>query len=238
MKEGNPVFGKMTSERAFSGSTMTVEGTVNRTGLLLLPLFATALWSYNAGVDVAGPWMLTGALVGFVIALITIFNPRVSPFTAPVYAACEGLALGGLSALADMQYPGVAFQAVLATAGVLAIMLTLYSNRVIRVTDKFFLGVVAATGGICLLYFMQIILSFFGIQIPIVESHSWYGILFSVGVVVVAALNLTLDFHMIEEGVNNGSPKYMEWYGAFGLLVTLVWLYLEVLRLFQKLKED
>jgi len=237
MKEGNPVFSKMTAERAFAGATMTVEGTVNRAGILLLPLFATALWSYNAGLEAAYPWMLSGLLVGFVIAMFTIFFPQISPITAPIYAAAEGLVLGGISALADLKYPGIALQAILGTGGVLAVMLLLYRSEVIRVTDKFILGVIAATGGIAVFYFATIILSFFGIQMPLVESHSWYGILFSIGVVVVAALNLTLDFHQIEEGVHNGSPKYMEWYGAFGLLITLVWLYLEVLRLLQKLKD-
>ena len=152
MKEGNPVFGKMTEVRAFAGSTMTVEGTVFRTAFLMLPLFATALWTYQLGFAAAMPWMLTGLLVGFIIAMLTVFMPQISPFTAPVYAALEGLALGGISAAADTQYPGIAIQAIVATGGVLALMLALYSNRIIRVTDKFFLGVVAATGGIALFY--------------------------------------------------------------------------------------
>ena len=237
MKDGNPVFSKMTSVRAFDSDTMTVEGTIHRTAILLTLLGASALWTYGMALQDAMPFMVGGLIGGLILALVTIFSPTSAPFTSPFYALAEGLVLGGISKMADLEYPGIALQAVMGTGGVLAAMLALYRFRVIRVTEKFILGVIAATFGICMIYLTHLILALFGIQLPVVESNSGWGIAFSVAVIVVAALNLTIDFHSIEEGVENGAPKYMEWYGAFGLLVTLVWLYMEVLRLLRKLKD-
>src|SRR6185437_12116788 len=151
------------------------------------------------------------------------------------YALLEGLLLGGVSAMIDLRYPVIAVQAVGLTFGTLFVLLFLYSSRIIRVTQKFALGIVAATGGIMLFYFAQMILGFFHVHfLYSVNGNGGIGILFSLFVVAIAALNLVLDFDFIERGVNYGAPKYMEWYGAFGIMVTLVWLYLEILRLLAK----
>ena len=179
--------------------------------------------------------MIGGVFGGFVVALITIFKKTWSPFTAPIYALLEGLALGGISAILESRYPGIAVQAVGLTFGTLFVMLLAYKTGVIRATERFKVGVIAATGGIMVFYLIGMVLRmFFHFQIPVVYSGGIWGILFSLFVVVIAALNLVLDFDMIETGVNGGAPKYMEWYGAFGLMVTLIWLYLEILRLLAK----
>jgi len=170
------------------------------------------------------------------MALITIFRPRSAGITAPVYALLEGLFLGGISAVMESSYPGIVFQAVLLTLGTMASMLVLYRSGFIRVTAKFRLGVMAATGGIAMIYFLTIILSLFGIRLPFIHEGGLFGIGFSLFVVGIAALNLVLDFDFIEQGARRGLPKYMEWYSAFGLLVTLVWLYIEILRLLAKLR--
>jgi uncharacterized YccA/Bax inhibitor family protein len=155
--------------------------------------------------------------------------------TAPVYALLEGLALGGISAAFDLRYPGIGIQAVSLTFGTLLVLLLAYSSGLIKVTQKFRLGVVAATGGIALFYVMQMLLGFFGVRFAAINGSGVIGIGFSLIVVAVAALNLVLDFDFIESGVQSGAPKYMEWYGAFGIMVTLVWLYLEILRLLAKM---
>ncbi len=167
--------------------------------------------------------------------MVTIFKKEWSPVTAPIYALLEGLLLGGISAMFDQKYPGIAIQAVGLTFGTLFVLLLAYSARIIKVTQKFALGIVAATGGIALFYFAQMILGFFHIPfLSSVNGSGPIGIIFSLVVVAIAALNLVLDFDFIERGVNYGAPKYMEWYGAFGIMVTLIWLYLEILRLLAK----
>jgi len=179
--------------------------------------------------------MMGGVFGGFIVALVTIFKPNWAPLTAPVYALLEGLALGGISAVFERTYPGVAIQAVGLTFGTLFVMLLAYKTGMIRATQGFKLGVIAATGGIALLYLVEMVLGgFFHIQVPAINGSGAVGIGFSLFVVVIAALNLVLDFDMIETGARNGAPKYMEWYGAFGLMVTLIWLYLEILRLLAK----
>ncbi len=180
--------------------------------------------------------LIAGAIGGLVTALVTIFVPRVSPFTSPVYAACEGLFLGAISAVFETMYPGIVIQAVGLTVGVLAVMLFLYGTRVIRATEKFKMGVVAATGAVCLVYVVDMVLRLFGIAVPFIHDGGPIGIGFSLVVVVIAALNLILDFDFIEQGVKYQAPKYMEWYGGFSLLVTLVWMYLEILRLLAKMR--
>jgi uncharacterized YccA/Bax inhibitor family protein len=234
------------NEKAFKaqsafGDAMTLQGTVNKTGLLLLCVVATAAWtwgmSHSATPGAAIPWMIGGLLGGFVVALVTIFKPAWSPFTAPLYALLEGLALGGISAMFEQRYHGVAIQAVGLTFGTLFVMLMAYKTGVIRATQGFKLGVIAATGGIAVLYLVEMVLAFFHIQVPAINGSGIIGIGFSLFVVIIAALNLVLDFDMIETGVNGGAPKYMEWYGAFGLMVTLIWLYLEILRLLSKLRD-
>jgi len=243
MRTSNPAL----NEKAFKaqagfGDAMTLQGTVNKTGLLLLCVVATAAWtwgmSHSTTPGAAIPWMIGGLLGGFVVALVTIFKPSWSPLTAPLYALLEGLALGGISAMFEQRYHGVAIQAVGLTCGTLFVMLLAYKTGMIRATQGFKLGVIAATGGIAVLYLVEMVLGvFFHIQVPAINGSGIIGIGFSVFVVIIAALNLVLDFDMIERGVAGGAPKYMEWYGAFGLMVTLIWLYLEILRLLGKLRD-
>jgi uncharacterized YccA/Bax inhibitor family protein len=240
MRTSNPAL----NEKAFKGQVaigeaMTLQGTVNKTGLLLLCVVATAAWtwglSHSNTPEAVYPWMIGGFVGGFVVALVTIFKQSWSPITAPIYALLEGFALGGISAIFERTYHGIAIQAVGLTFGTLFVMLLAYKTGVIRATHRFKIGVIAATGGIMVFYLIGMVLRvFFHFQIPVIYGGGLWGILFSLFVVVVAALNLVLDFDMIETGVNGGAPKYMEWYGAFGLMVTLIWLYLEILRLLGK----
>jgi uncharacterized YccA/Bax inhibitor family protein len=221
---------------------MTVSGTVNKTGVLLVLLMMPAVWTWRMFFENPGnptvvvPWLLGGVFGGFVLAMVTVFKPTWAPMTAPLYALCEGLFLGALSATLEARFPGIVIQAVGLTFGVLAALLLAYKSGVIRATENFKLGVVAATGGIALLYIGTLVLGFFGMSIPYIHGSGPIGIGFSVFVVIIAALNLVLDFDFIEHGAASGAPKYMEWYGAFGLIVTLVWLYLEILRLLSKLR--
>jgi uncharacterized YccA/Bax inhibitor family protein len=228
-----------------SGDVMTMQGAVNKTGILLLIAMLTAAYVWKTffaapqqNVSAVSGLMTVGAIAGFIVAIVTVFKNSWAPFTAPLYAALEGLFLGGISSIAESQYPGIGIQAVGLTFGVFVVMLAAYSSGVIKVTDKFRLGVVAATGGIALFYLISIILGFFGIQTPLINDNSWAGIGFSVVVVGIAALNLVLDFDVIQSLSRAGAPKYMEWYGAFALMVTLVWLYIEILRLLMKLKSE
>lgn len=239
MRTSNPAL----NERAFKGQVaygeaMTLQGTVNKTGLLLLCVVVSSAWtwgmSHSETPEAAIPWMIGGVFGGLVVALVTVFKKEWSPVTSPVYALLEGLALGGISAMFDRMYPGIAIQAVGLTFGVLFAMLLAYKTGVIRATEKFKIGVFAATGGIMLLYLVDLVLHFFNRPVSFIHQGTPIGIAFSVFVVIIAALNLVLDFDLIETGVNNGAPRYMEWYGAFGLMVTLIWLYLEILRLLAK----
>jgi uncharacterized YccA/Bax inhibitor family protein len=249
-KTSNPALGENTFQKmsetqygsGYSGevaSRMTLNGTINKTGILLVCCTATAGWTWlqflasRQAADIF-PYMLGGFLGGFIFAMITIFKKEWSPVTAPIYALLEGLALGGISAMFELRYPGIAMQAVGLTFGTLFVMLFLYRTRIIKVTDKLRMGIVAATGGIAVFYLLQFVLSFFGMQFTSVRGSGIIGIGFSLLVVAVAALNLVLDFDFVERGVQCGAPKYMEWYGAFGIMVTLVWLYLEMLRLLSK----
>jgi uncharacterized YccA/Bax inhibitor family protein len=232
------------NEKAFQGQValgdaMTLQGTVNKTGLLLLCVVITAAWtwglSHSNQPDAAIPWMTGGLIGGFVVALVTIFKKNWAPITAPLYALLEGFALGGISAFFEKLYPGVAIQAIGLTFGTLFVMLLAYKTGIIRATQGFKIGVIAATGGIAVFYLVEMVLGiFFHVTVPAVNGSGFWGIAFSLFVVIIAALNLVLDFDMIETGVQRGAPKYMEWYGAFGLMVTLIWLYLEILRLLAK----
>jgi uncharacterized YccA/Bax inhibitor family protein len=218
---------------------MTVSGAVNKTFFLMTLLIGAAAWTWYllaSGSNVV-PWIWGGLLGGAAAWIITQVKPTVSMYTAPIYAIFEGLLLGALSGFFEARYPGIVIHAVGLTIGTLLCMLIAYRSGIIRVTQKFMLGVVAATGAIALIYVVDIVLYLFGASVPFVHSSGSMGILFSVFVVVIAALNLVLDFHFFEVGERNGAPKYMEWYAAFGLLVTLVWLYLEILRLLSKLRE-
>jgi uncharacterized YccA/Bax inhibitor family protein len=233
------------NERAFRldhaalGETMTVPGTINKTGILLVCVVATSIWSWrqlDAAPERLPLLIFGGAIGGLIFAMVTIFKKEWAPFTAPIYALLEGLVLGGISALYERQSQGIAMQAVGLTFGVLFAMLLAYRSGVIRVTDKLRMGIVAATGGIALFYIVEIVLGFFGIHFISINTGTPLGIGFSLLVVAIAALNLVLDFDLIEHGVAAGAPKYMEWYGAFGLMVTLIWLYLEILRLLVKMR--
>ena len=169
--------------------------------------------------------------------MVTIFKKTWARVTAPIYALLEGLVLGSISVMLEVRFHGIAIQAVSLTFGTLAVLLLAYRSGLIPVTEKFRLGVVAATGGIALFYVASIVLGFFGIHFTTINGSGAIGIAFSVFVVIVAALNLVLDFDFIESGVAAGAPKYMEWYGAFGLMVTLIWLYLEILRLVHEIAQ-
>ena len=240
---GNPTLSATTfneAGRVIPGEAMTVQGTVNKTAILLLltTLAASYTWHlfWQGQVAAANVWLMGGAIGGFVVAMITTFKKTWSPVTAPLYAVLEGLFIGGLSCLFERQLPGIVIQAVMLTFGTLAALLAAYSAGIIRASSGFRRGVVAATGGIAIVYLVSMVLGFFHIQIPGIFGNGIVGIGFSLVVVIIAAMNLVLDFDMIESGAQQGAPKYMEWYASFGLLVTLVWLYLEILRLLSKLR--
>ena len=243
MRSGNPALSAKTFQNlvpatAMQGETMTLQGTVNKTGISLLLCVASASWTWNMYVTnpaVVMPFLLGGAIGGFIVAMVTVFKKTWSPVTVPVYALLEGLFLGAISAMFEQMYPGIVIQAVGLTFGTLFALLFAYKSGLIKATENFKLGVVAATGAVGVIYMATIVLGFFGTSIPYIHESGTVGILFSLAVVVIAALNLVLDFDFIETGVEKGAPKYMEWYGAFGLLVTLIWLYLEMLRLLAKL---
>ncbi len=225
------------------GENMTIQGTVNKTGLLLLLAFASAAWIWRMSVTsgnpaAAAPYVMVGIIGGLILALVTVFKQNWSPITAPLYALLEGLVLGGASAMFETLYHGIVLEAVALTFGVLLCMLAAYKSGLIRATEKFKAGVFAATGGIMLVYVASFVLSFFGVQIPGIFGNGIIGIGFSLVVVGVAALNLILDFDAIQRGAEAGAPKYMEWYGGFALMITLVWLYLEILRLLALLQSS
>jgi uncharacterized YccA/Bax inhibitor family protein len=249
-KTSNPALGENTF-RDLSGAQyggvidettrMTLNGTVNKTGILLVCALATAAYTWHNFLQSRDPAdimpsMLIGGIGGLIFAIVTIFKKEWSPVTAPIYALLEGLILGGLSALLELRFPGIAMQAVALTFGTLFVLLLAYRSGLIRVTQKFRLGIIAATGGIFVFYMLEMLLGFFGVHFTSINGSGFIGIGFSLIVVAVAALNLVLDFDFIEQGVHYGAPKYMEWYGAFGIMVTLVWLYLEILRLLSKMR--
>ncbi len=244
MRSGNPVLkdntflGEASRFPAFAGSrTMTLAGTVWKTAFLLLVLMATAAFAWRQQAAGTAPGLIAvGAIGGFIVALVTTFKKNWSPVTAPLYAALEGLLLGGLSAVFEHAYHGIVLQAALLTFCTLFGLLSLYATGLIRATENFKLGVCAATGGIALCYLVSMVLHLLHIPIPFIHDGGMLSIGISLFVVVIAALNLVLDFDFIESGVAAGAPTYMEWYGGFGLLVTLVWLYLEILRLLAKLQ--
>ncbi len=243
MSTSNPALNEQVFRGAGAafGETMTVQGTVNKTGILLLCAVATAAWTWNIFLhshspEAVGPLALVGVIGGLIFAFATIFKKTWAPVTAPIYALLEGLVLGSVSAILEVRFPGIAIQAVSLTFGTMVALLLAYRSGLIRVTDKFRLGIVAATGGIALFYVIEMILGFFGVHFTAVNGGGAIGIGFSVFVVIIAALNLVLDFDFIESGARAGAPKYMEWYGAFGLMVTLIWLYFEILRLLSKLR--
>jgi uncharacterized YccA/Bax inhibitor family protein len=246
MQTSNPALNarifQQTGSLAASQETMSIRGTVTKTsillGLALVPAFV--IWdiffqTHNPAAIM--PYTMIGVIAGAVLAFATIFVPRWAPITAPAYALAEGAALGGISAIFEDRYPGIVVPATIGTFGTLACMLAAYRSGLVRATEKFKLGVVAATGAIALVYLVTMVLGFFGVHALSIYQSGPIGIGFSVVVVVIAALNLVLDFDMVEQGAERGMPKYMEWYAAFGLMLTLVWLYLEILRLLAKLRD-
>ena len=243
-RSGNPALNDNTfrNEGRVIGQTMTLQGTVNKTGLLLSILVLTAMYTWNLFFQTGNPAAVMpiatgGAIGGLILALVTIFKKTWSPITAPIYAALEGLFLGGISAIFEYQYPGIVIQATGLTLGTLASLLILYKLGIIQATENFRLMIVSATMGIAVLYFISMIMNMFGSTgIGFIHSNGLFGIGFSLFVVAIAALNLVLDFDFIEQGAEMGAPKYMEWFGAFTLMVTLIWLYLEMLRLLAKLR--
>ncbi len=246
MRTGNPALNDKTfGELAIptqADAAMTVQGTVNKTFILLFLVFLTAGWTWNLyfkspSPDAIMPWTLIGAIGGFIVALLTIFKPQWSSVTAPIYSLLQGVFLGGISAYFESMYPGIVIQAVGLTFATCLGLLIAYRSGLIKATENFKSGVIAATGGIAIVYVVTIILGFFGIRVPYIHEGGLIGIGFSLFVVTVAALNLVLDFDFIEKGSQGGAPKFMEWYGAFGLMVTLIWLYIEILRLLTKLRQ-
>ena len=250
LRSSNPAlkdstFLDLSSGSAVAGNagTMSLNGTVNKTGLLLLMTVMTAAFAWSQTMTADGEvapaamgYLLGGGIGGLVLALVTIFKKQWSPVTAPLYALVEGLFLGAISAMYNAQFQGIVLQAVMLTFGIMFALLFAYRTGLVKATENFKLGVTAATGGIALIYLATIGLGLFGIKIPYIHESGLIGIGFSLVVVVIASLNLVLDFDFIESGVEAGAPKYMEWYGAFGLMVTLIWLYLELLRLLSKLR--
>ncbi len=254
MKSGNPVLQPKYFSSADtlvygrSEELMTVGGTVSKALTLGILLMISAAFVWTRSFQAAGwgdeaifnphaaaPWIMLGAFGGLIVALATTFKPNWSPYTAPIYAVLEGLFLGGISAQFEVRFPGIVMPAVMLTMGTLAAMLLAYKAELIRVTDRFRSVLIAATGGIALVYLLSMILGFFHVEIPLIHGNGIMGIGFSLVVVGIAALNLVLDFEFIEQSSRRRAPKYMEWYGAFALMVTLVWLYLEFLRLLSKL---
>ena len=242
-KSGNPTLNEKMFEKTLQvdqSDVMTERGTLNKFGFLLIMVIASASFTWSAfskGKDVTS-WMIGAAIVGLILAIVICFKPRLSGYLAPAYGLVQGVFVGGISAIYNYafaeQAPGIVMQAVGLTFGVVIAMFLLYRFGIIKATQKFKTIIFTATAGIAVFYLLAFILRFFGVQMPLIHESSGIGIAFSLFVVAIAALNLILDFDMIENGVRMGAPKFMEWFGAFGLLVTIVWLYIEILRLLGK----
>lgn len=245
MRARSPALNAEVFERQITADAeaMTLPDVVRACLALLAILLITGalgwVWIGDPGDAVSIPiWYWISLIAAFVVALVTIFRPRFAPVTAPLYAALEGLVVGGISRIFEFEFEGIVLQAVGLTIGVFVVLLGLYASRVIRVTDNLRLGIVAATGAIALVYIVDLILRAFGAEVPFIHDTGPLGIGISLVIVAVAALNLVLDFDFIEQGVDDRAPRSMRWYAAFGLLVTLVWLYLELLRLMGKIRSN
>ena len=243
LRSGNPALNKNSFKNlTINKSTgpilrdelMTIKGTVDKTAISLLLMIASGYYTFSEQIV---SLILPGALIGFIIAIFTIFRKQYAPLTVPLYALSQGLFLGGISFMYSQMIEGIVYNAILLTVTILLSLLLAYRSGIIKPTENFKLGIFAATGGIVLFYIISVIASFFGTGFSVLDptNGSMTSILVSLFVVIIASLNLVLDFDFIEEASENGAPKYMEWYGAFGLLVTLVWLYLEILRLLAKI---
>jgi len=242
-KSGNPALSKDTfkdvEKTATGENVMTLQGTVNKTAILLLFVIVPAFFTWNLftttlDFDSIMPYFWTGTIGGLILSFVIVFNKDWSPVLAPIYSIFQGLCLGGLSAVINDQFPGIVMQALLLTFGICAIMLLIYKLKIIQPTENFKLIVASATGGLALYYVASLGLSFAGIELPFIHENNTGGIIFSLFVVVLASMNLVVDFDFIEQGAESNAPKYMEWYCAFGLMVTIIWLYVEILRLLAK----
>lgn len=251
MRTSNPTFNESRwspTAIAPGQATMTAQGTATKTGILVLLALVGASYTFNifmetlrstgdygAAFGSVSIYTWGGAIAGLVTALFIMFKPTIAPVLAPAYAVMEGLFLGGISAFAETQFPGIAFQAAFLTLGILGALLFCYKVGLIKVTQRFRSMVMAATGGIMVVYLISFIGRFVGFELPLIHSASMAGIGFSLFVVAIASMNLVLDFDFIDRAAQSGQPKHMEWFGAFATMVTLVWLYLEILRLLMKL---
>jgi uncharacterized YccA/Bax inhibitor family protein len=243
MKSSNPVLVKAFDRPHYlpTHERMSLGGTVNKTGLLVGIASLTAVYPWTlltqARMAELTSFMWGGLIGGFILGLAISFKPTWAPWGAPLYAACQGLALGAISAILNAAYPGIALQALAGTFGTLAVMLLLYKAGVLKASEGFRTGIMAATGGVAVIYLVSMALSWFGVEVPFIYGSGLLGVGFSLLVVGIAALSLVLDFDLIQRGTQAGAPKYMEWFGAFGLMVTMVWLYLEILRLLSKVRD-
>lgn len=218
---------------------MTIGGTAAKTGFLLLLVLGAGAYGWTlvdpAEGDTSFPgWLFFVIFGAFILAIVTVFRPQISAFTSPIYSLAQGVMLGAISHIYDAAFEGIVLQAIMATAAVFVVMLILFTTRTIKVTNRMRGVVIGATLGIAVFYFASFLLAIFGVNMPFIWDSGPFGIAFSVLVVGIAAFNLMLDFDMIERGTNAGAPKYMEWYGAFGLMVTIIWMYIEMLRLIAK----
>lgn len=247
-KSGNPtltekMFDKSLHIESNMQGTMSVRGTINKFGFLLLMIIAGAAYSWHlfeqAQTGLMNTLMMVGIFGGLITAIAISFKPNWAPYLAPLYGLLEGLFVGAISAILNAafaeKYPGLVMQAVGLTFGVAIAVFLLYNFRIIRATEKFKSVIIAATMGIALFYLLTMVLRLFGVNVSFMYDSSMLSIGISLFVVAIAALNLILDFDMIEQGAERGAPKFMEWFGAFGLMVTLVWLYIEMLKLLSKL---
>ncbi len=245
-RTSNPIFGKAFEKNianSYAEEQMTVKGTMNKTGLILLFVLASAYFTWQKFYNVYTPenplaavsalkvYMLIGGIGGFITAMIASFSPRKAGFFTPIYAIFEGMFLGGISAMFEAQYPGLVIRAVALTFAVFLGMLLIYRQQIIKVTGAFRKGMVAAIFGIMLVYLVGWIAGMFGVNIGFLHGNGTFALIFSLVVTGISAFSLLLDFDFIERGAQAGAPKYMEWYSVFGLLVSLVWLYINILRL-------
>ena len=246
METNNPAFNNriIAQERAHGfGDQMTIQGAINKTFVLLGVLLISGGWIWSKMFEATANkgslemYVWGGVIGGLIVGLVTTFVRKWAPYTAPMYAICQGFALGGISAIFEATYQGIVIQAVGLTVGTLMCMLLAYKSGLIKATEKFKLGLVSAMGGLMFIFMLNWIMGFFGHRLAFLYSNGPVAIGFSVVVVIIAALSLVLDFDFIEQGAASGMPKYMEWYSAFGLLVTLVWLYIEFLRLLSRLRD-
>ena len=240
------IFNRSHSQEEELNGTMTVRGAMNKFGFLLIMVLAGAAYTWNQYMSAVNPsdvftLMWVGLIGGFVLALVITFKPKWSPFLAPVYGLLEGLFLGAISVVINEQfresYPGIVMQAVGLTFGTALAMFLLYNFRIIKATEKFKSIMYTAVAGVALFYLVYWIGGMFGLSMPFMswENGSWLSIGITLVVIAIAALTLILDFDMIEKGAESGAPKYMEWYGAFGLTVTIIWLYIQMLKLLSQL---